>query len=136
MPALDGLTDVEIAEAVRAGPYVMPKFSPQAISNAQLDSIIRYLDYAEHPQDPGGWSIGRIGPVPEGLVAWLIAGAAARRVLPGRRPEGALWLAAGALCGSQIRAGARRSSPHRATSRAGAAASSPRRPRRRAPSSS
>jgi len=75
VPPLDGLTDVEVAEAVRTGPYVMPKFTPQAISNAQLNSIIRYVDYVQHPQDPGGWSIGRIGPVPEGLVAWLIGAA-------------------------------------------------------------
>jgi ubiquinol-cytochrome c reductase cytochrome c subunit len=75
VPALTGVTDVEVAEAVRAGPYVMPSFSPRAISNAQLNSIIRYLDYARHPQDPGGWSIGRIGPVPEGLVAWLVGAA-------------------------------------------------------------
>lgn len=76
VPPLTGLTDVAIAEAVRAGPYVMPKFSTQAISAQQLNSIIRYVDYSEHPQDPGGWSIGRIGPVPEGMVAWLIATAA------------------------------------------------------------
>jgi ubiquinol-cytochrome c reductase cytochrome c subunit len=76
VPALNDVTDVEIAEAVRAGPYVMPKFSPRRISNAQLNSIIRYVDYAKHPQDPGGLSIGRIGPIPEGMVAWLIGAAA------------------------------------------------------------
>ncbi|HEX4520535.1 MAG TPA: c-type cytochrome [Gaiellaceae bacterium] len=74
VPPLQQATDREIAEAVRIGPYVMPAFSARAISNAQLDSLIRYLDYARHPDDPGGWAIGRIGPVPEGLVAWLIAG--------------------------------------------------------------
>lgn len=87
VPPLDGLTDVEIAEAVRSGPYVMPKFTPRAISDRQLDSIIRYVDYAAHPDDPGGWSIGRIGPVPEGIVAWLIGAAALVAVcmLVGRR---------------------------------------------------
>ena len=43
------------------------------ISDANLDSIIRYIDYAKHPRDAGGWAIGHIGPVPEGLVAWFIA---------------------------------------------------------------
>ena len=54
----------------------MPRFSPRAISNAQLDSIVAYVEYAKHPADPGGWSLGRLGPVPEGIVAWLVAAVA------------------------------------------------------------
>jgi ubiquinol-cytochrome c reductase cytochrome c subunit len=76
VPPLSQASNREIAEAVRIGPYLMPKFGTATISNTQLDSIVRYVDYAKHPDDPGGWSIGRIGPVPEGMVAWLIAGAA------------------------------------------------------------
>jgi ubiquinol-cytochrome c reductase cytochrome c subunit len=75
-PPLDRATDTQIAEAVRVGPYVMPRFSERAISNAELDSIVAYLNYVKHPDDPGGWSLGRVGPVPEGLVTWLIAAAA------------------------------------------------------------
>jgi ubiquinol-cytochrome c reductase cytochrome c subunit len=29
-----------------------------------------------HLDNAGGWGIGNIGPVPEGLVAWLLAGTA------------------------------------------------------------
>lgn len=72
-PALEDDTPVQIAEAVRVGPYVMPKFTTKAISAHQLDSIVRYVQYAKHPDDRGGWAIGHVGPVPEGLVAWLIA---------------------------------------------------------------
>jgi ubiquinol-cytochrome c reductase cytochrome c subunit len=75
-PALDQSTAVQIAEAVRIGPYVMPAFPPSQISDRELDSIIRYVQYAKHPDDRGGWNLGHIGPVPEGLVAWLIAGVA------------------------------------------------------------
>jgi ubiquinol-cytochrome c reductase cytochrome c subunit len=75
-PPLHKATPVQIAEAVRIGPYLMPKFQKSQISDRQLDSIIAYVQYAKHPDDRGGWSIGRIGPVPEGLVAWLIAAAA------------------------------------------------------------
>jgi ubiquinol-cytochrome c reductase cytochrome c subunit len=71
-PPLQDATDVQIAEAVRIGPWVMPRFSQQAISDRQLDSIIRYVDYAKHPDDRGGWAIGHLGPVPEGLVAWFL----------------------------------------------------------------
>jgi ubiquinol-cytochrome c reductase cytochrome c subunit len=75
-PPLHKATAVQIAEAVRIGPYLMPKFPVSQISDAQLNSIIAYVQWAKHPDDPGGWSIGRIGPVPEGLVAWLIGAAA------------------------------------------------------------
>jgi quinol---cytochrome-c reductase cytochrome c subunit len=75
-PPLHQATPVQIAEAVRVGPYLMPRFPKSQISDAQLDSIIAYVQYAKQPDDRGGWSIGRIGPVPEGLVTWLIAAAA------------------------------------------------------------
>ena len=74
-PALDRASAVEIAEAVRTGPYLMPRFSPKQISDAELDSIIRYVTYAKHPDDRGGWALGHVGPVPEGLVAWFIGAA-------------------------------------------------------------
>jgi ubiquinol-cytochrome c reductase cytochrome c subunit len=41
-----------------------------------VDSIIRYVQLAQHPDDRGGWAIGHLGPIPEGIVAWLLAGAA------------------------------------------------------------
>jgi len=75
-PPLHEATPVQIAEAVRLGPYLMPRFPKSQITDAQLDSIVAYVQWAKHPADPGGWSIGRIGPVPEGLVAWLIGAAA------------------------------------------------------------
>ena len=71
-PALDRATALQIAEAVRTGPYLMPRFSEKQISDAKLDSIIRYVAYAKHPDDRGGWALGHIGPVPEGLVTWFI----------------------------------------------------------------
>jgi ubiquinol-cytochrome c reductase cytochrome c subunit len=75
-PPLEADSPVEIAEAVRIGPHVMPRFSKKAISDRQLDSIIAYVQYAKHPDDRGGWAIGHLGPVPEGLVTWLVAMAA------------------------------------------------------------
>ena len=73
-PPLEDATATQVAEAVRIGPYVMPRFSQKAISNAQLDSIVRYVEYTKHADNAGGWSLGNIGPVPEGLVAWFVAG--------------------------------------------------------------
>jgi ubiquinol-cytochrome c reductase cytochrome c subunit len=86
-PALNRATPVQIAEAARIGPYFMPRFSERQISNQQLDSIIRYVIYAKHPDDRGGWAMGHLGPVPEGLVTWFIGIAAivATCVVIGRR---------------------------------------------------
>ncbi|HEU4977857.1 MAG TPA: c-type cytochrome [Solirubrobacteraceae bacterium] len=67
------LSATEIAEAVRTGPYLMPVFSPKQIPPKELDDIIAYVQYAAHPADRGGWGIGNIGPLPEGLVTWFIA---------------------------------------------------------------
>jgi ubiquinol-cytochrome c reductase cytochrome c subunit len=75
-PALGDATATQIAEAVRIGPYVMPRFSKQQISDRQLDSIVRYVQYSQHPDNRGGWALGNIGPIPEGLVSWFIAGLA------------------------------------------------------------
>ena len=73
VPPLETATPRQIAEAVRIGPYLMPAFSERAIPPRKLDSIIRYVEYAKHPESPGGWSLGEIGPVPEGMVAWFVA---------------------------------------------------------------
>ncbi len=76
VPPLTDATDRQIAEAVRIGPYLMPRFSTKAISPKQLDDIVAYVDYTKHPDDRGGWAIGHLGPWPEGAVTWLLAAAA------------------------------------------------------------
>jgi len=76
VPNLGAANVKQIAEAVRMGPYVMPRFSEKAIDQQELNPITRYILYARHPDDAGGWGIGHIGPVPEGMVAWLMAGTA------------------------------------------------------------
>jgi ubiquinol-cytochrome c reductase cytochrome c subunit len=74
VPPLQGVTATQIAEAVRIGPYLMPSFSTKQISDAQLNSIIKFvLSQKNHDDNRGGWRIGNIGPIPEGLVTWWIA---------------------------------------------------------------
>jgi ubiquinol-cytochrome c reductase cytochrome c subunit len=89
VPPLKDATPVQVAEAVRLGPYLMPRFPKTQLNDEELDSIVAYVEESKHPDDRGGWGIGHIGPVPEGLVAWLLAGAALVGVcsLIGRRIE-------------------------------------------------
>jgi ubiquinol-cytochrome c reductase cytochrome c subunit len=74
-PSLVNATPTQIAEAIRVGPYLMPPFSKHAIDTATLNSIVRYVQWAKHPSNRGGFGLGNVGPIPEGLVAWLVAGA-------------------------------------------------------------
>jgi ubiquinol-cytochrome c reductase cytochrome c subunit len=76
VPALTPSTPRQIAEAVRIGPYAMPPFGRGQLSSAEIDSIARYVASTNRPQDPGGWDIGRIGPITEGMAAWLLAAVA------------------------------------------------------------
>jgi len=73
VPPLEDATPVQIAEAVRIGPYLMPRFSKKQLSDADVDSLIGYIEHTKHPTDRGGWPLGHVGPVPEGLVTWFIA---------------------------------------------------------------
>jgi ubiquinol-cytochrome c reductase cytochrome c subunit len=72
VPALQHASPTEIAEAVRIGPYLMPKFSETRLNQHQLDSVVRYIQYTQAPDDEGGWAIGHVGPIPEGMVAWFL----------------------------------------------------------------
>jgi len=88
-PSLNEATPTQVAEAIRIGPYAMPRFSSGELSDADVDSIARYLQTTKHPDNRGGWGLGRIGPIPEGMVAWLLAIAALLLVvrLIGERTE-------------------------------------------------
>jgi ubiquinol-cytochrome c reductase cytochrome c subunit len=74
VPPLQEATPTQIAEAVRVGPYLMPKFSERQIDAQKLADITRYVRSTRTLDDRGGWGIGHIGPIPEGMIAWLLAG--------------------------------------------------------------
>lgn len=91
VPNLQKATPLEIAEAVRMGPYVMPHFDTTQIDQHELNSLVRYVLWTRHPSNNGGWSLYNIGPIPEGLVAWFIGLLTLMIVarLIGERTEGA-----------------------------------------------
>jgi ubiquinol-cytochrome c reductase cytochrome c subunit len=91
VPDLQQSTALQIAEAVRMGPYVMPHFNSEQIDQHQLDSLARYVLWTRHPDNAGGWGIYNLGPIPEGIAAWFIAMLALVIVarLIGERTQGA-----------------------------------------------
>ncbi len=73
VPNLQHASALQIAEAVRMGPYLMPHFDANQIDQHQLDSLAKYIIQTRHPDNAGGWGIYNIGPIPEGIAAWFIA---------------------------------------------------------------
>jgi ubiquinol-cytochrome c reductase cytochrome c subunit len=68
-PSTHPATPEQIAEAVRTGPGNMPAFGRAAVSDAQLQSLVRYVRYLDHPDNRGGDPLWHIGPLAEGAVA-------------------------------------------------------------------
>jgi ubiquinol-cytochrome c reductase cytochrome c subunit len=70
-PALDEATAVQVVEAMRVGPGQMPVFNEQTITPDEANDVAAYVEYLRSPEDRGGLSLGRVGPITEGFVALL-----------------------------------------------------------------
>ncbi len=70
-PALTQSTPTQIYEAMLTGPEAMPSFNDLTITPQEKRDIIAYVTTIRAEPNPGGFSLGRVGPVTEGLVAFL-----------------------------------------------------------------
>lgn len=70
-PNLQGLEPKIIWEAMRTGPGQMAVFGADAIPDDDLRSMIAYLKQVD-AQPSAGLTLGGLGPVSEGLWAWVI----------------------------------------------------------------
>jgi ubiquinol-cytochrome c reductase cytochrome c subunit len=70
-PPLTQATATQIYEAMLTGPEAMPVFSDGAISPQAKADIIAYILQTRSEPSPGGLTLGRMGPVTEGLVIFL-----------------------------------------------------------------
>jgi len=75
-PGLQDSTPRDMYAAMLTGPQNMPVFGNSELTPQDKANIIAYLENVNSDQDPGGWNIGRYGPVPEGLVIFLVGIAA------------------------------------------------------------
>jgi ubiquinol-cytochrome c reductase cytochrome c subunit len=71
-PSLEDATDLEIYTAMLTGPENMPVFGDNQLTPDEKRAIINYVQTIDEQADPGGAGIGRIGPVGEGLVIWVV----------------------------------------------------------------
>ncbi|MGH3515863.1 MAG: cytochrome bc1 complex diheme cytochrome c subunit [Haloechinothrix sp.] len=72
-PALDGVKEEEIYTAMLTGPQNMPKFSDRQLSPEEKKDIVAYVkSVTDGNNNPGGNPLGGYGPMPEGLIAWIV----------------------------------------------------------------
>jgi ubiquinol-cytochrome c reductase cytochrome c subunit len=71
-PSLQGTSPTHIYEAMLTGPESMPVFDDQTMTPQDKRDIIAYLTTTKEQPTPGGFSLGFLGPVNEGLVAFLV----------------------------------------------------------------
>ncbi|HTQ93559.1 MAG TPA: c-type cytochrome, partial [Streptosporangiaceae bacterium] len=70
-PPLTQATPTQIYEAMLTGPEAMPVFSDGALPSQAKRDIIAYITQTRVEPNPGGFSLGRTGPVTEGIVIFL-----------------------------------------------------------------
>jgi ubiquinol-cytochrome c reductase cytochrome c subunit len=71
-PSLKDATPKQMFEAMLTGPQAMPVFANSTITLEQKQAIIKYVTTIRTSPNPGGMSLGRLGPVSEGLFLWIV----------------------------------------------------------------
>lgn len=70
-PNLHSTTPVNMYAAMVTGPQNMPVFNDLNLSLEDKRDIISYLIFLQENESPGGFSLGSLGPVSEGLFIWI-----------------------------------------------------------------
>ena len=71
-PTVMGVSAKHIYEAMITGPQAMPVFGEKAITPEEKLSIIKWIKAVESEKGLGGASLGKVGPVTEGLVSGVL----------------------------------------------------------------
>lgn len=71
-PNITQSTPKHLWEAMLTGPQNMPSFGNGTLTPDDKRAIIKYVRSLEAEPNVGGADLGRVGPVTEGLVAWLV----------------------------------------------------------------
>jgi ubiquinol-cytochrome c reductase cytochrome c subunit len=72
-PDLKNVDPAHVYEAMVTGPQNMPVFNDLNITPEEKGDIIAYLEYLNDNPSPGGFDLGSLGPVSEGLFVWIFA---------------------------------------------------------------
>ena len=85
-PSLMNANNKDVYEAMVSGPQSMPVFSDKTITPSEKKDIMLYLSELQKNESPGGFSLGRLGAVTEGLFIF-VGGMAALMIV-------AVWIGA------------------------------------------
>lgn len=72
-PPLHNIEGKHIYEAMLTGPQSMPVFDDTNIDPESKRDVIAYLHELDKKENPGGHSLGNLGPVADGFFLWLLA---------------------------------------------------------------
>jgi ubiquinol-cytochrome c reductase cytochrome c subunit len=70
-PSLRDITGKHMYEAMETGPQSMPVFNDANLSPSDKNDIISYMHDLDKDQNPGGMTLGNLGPVSEGMFVWI-----------------------------------------------------------------
>lgn len=71
-PKIRGVEPKYIYEALLTGPQNMPSFSNGNLTPEEKRDIIAYLETLDESAAVGGFGMGGLGPVAEGMFAWVL----------------------------------------------------------------
>ncbi|MGL4256112.1 MAG: cytochrome bc1 complex diheme cytochrome c subunit [Microbacterium sp.] len=70
-PALYETSPLNMYAAMVTGPQNMPVFNDMTLTTEEKRDIISYLLFLQDTTSPGGFTLGSLGPVSEGLFIWI-----------------------------------------------------------------
>ena len=70
-PALTSTSPLHLYAAMVTGPQNMPVFSDMNLTTEEKRDIISSIMFIEENESAGGFSLGSLGPVSEGLFIWI-----------------------------------------------------------------
>ncbi|RJK96895.1 c-type cytochrome [Vallicoccus soli] len=71
-PSLAGVDPKYVYEAMLTGPQSMPVFSEASLTAEEKKHVVAYLEQIQNQPEYGGVTLGRVGPVSEGLFIWIV----------------------------------------------------------------
>lgn len=71
-PAIADISGQHIYEALLTGPQAMPVFNDANLTPENKNDLIAYINNVQTEASAGGAPLGNLGPVTEGLFAWIV----------------------------------------------------------------
>jgi len=72
-PSLRDVSGKHMYEAMETGPQSMPVFNDANLSPTDKNDIISYMHELDKDENPGGMTLGNLGPVSEGMFIWVFS---------------------------------------------------------------